>query len=62
VQDLGRDLGAISVESSPDALAALRVKSAPDKGSLFHAILLRYQGDGDAVKESAAAFSEIGRI
>jgi PAS domain S-box-containing protein len=34
------------------------VKSAPDKGSVFHAILPRCQRDGDAVKESGAAFSD----
>jgi signal transduction histidine kinase len=38
------------------------VNSAPDKGSVFHAILPRSQRDGDTVKESAATFPEIERI
>jgi signal transduction histidine kinase len=38
------------------------VNSAPDKGSVFHAILPRSQPDGDTVKESAATFPEIERI
>jgi signal transduction histidine kinase len=38
------------------------VNSAPDKGSVFHAILPRCQRDGDTVKESAKTFPEIERI
>jgi signal transduction histidine kinase len=38
------------------------VESAPDKGSVFHAVLPRCQPRGAALGERSATFSEIGRI
>jgi protein-histidine pros-kinase len=38
------------------------VKSTPDKGSVFHAVLPRCQRSAASVNESAAMFPEIGRI